>query len=183
MPLSNSQLATLKADIAANTNTIPVGRPFAGTQINALPNTPDANFEIALWYNQTASPAYKVYREQVPMAEIMLNGFDWTRVDNLSVGKARVWDWMFNASAGQTVDPSKPNVRSGINSVWVGTQADLNVRAAVYLHCFRDSTWAEKLLKSSGNGSACDQNGDGPATLGYRFPLNRDDVESARNLP
>lgn len=70
MPLTPAQLATLKADIAANTNTIPAGRPFAGTAINALPNTPDANFEIALWYGLTASPAYLAWRTDVSLTAL-----------------------------------------------------------------------------------------------------------------
>lgn len=117
--------------------------------------------------NATASPTFYVYRSAVPMPEIMLNGFDWTRVDNLSVGKARIWDWMVNADPlGRTINPSRPNIRAGINAVWVGTAADLAVRAAVYLHCQRPATVAEKLLKASGNGTAADAAGDGPATCG-----------------
>ncbi len=180
MPLTSQQLTALKADIAANTNTIPAGRPFAGTQIKDLPNSADANEEISRWYNLTASGNYKVYKPSVTEGEIFQNGMDWARVDNLSVGKSRIWEWMFKFGSA---NPSKANVRTGINSVWVGTQADLNVRAAVYLHCQRDASNAEKLLKSAGAGTAADASGDGPATLGYESPLTRDDIENARNSP
>lgn len=187
MSMTAAQLATLKAAILANTSTIPAGQPwtgeFSGQQVKDVPNTGDGNVAVAGWYNQIASPAYKVYRPSVPMSEIMLNGFDWTRVDNLSVGKARIWDWMVNAGPNQTIDPSKTNIRTGINAVWVGTQADLNVRAAVYLHCFRDATNAEKLLKTAGNGTTADATGDGPATMGFAGNVTGDDVGNAYNLP
>ncbi len=55
MTLTASQKSTLKADIAANTNTI------GGVQIKDLPNTGDNNFSIAQWYSGAASPAYKVW--------------------------------------------------------------------------------------------------------------------------
>jgi hypothetical protein len=113
------------------------------------------------------------------MSEIMLNGFNWTRVDNLSVGKARIWEWMFDAG-GQSFDPSKTNIRAGINAVWVGTQADLDVRAAVYLHCFADATRVQKLF-ASGAGTAADANGDGPGTTTFAGVLTRDDVQIARD--
>lgn len=91
------------------------------------------------------------WRTSVSQDEIMQNGFDWTRVDNLSVGKARVWEWLF-ANEARTMNPSKPNVRAGIDQVWQGTTADLAVRAAVYGHCKRAATRAERML-ASGTGT------------------------------
>jgi hypothetical protein len=82
----------------------------------------------------------------------------------------------------RSINPEKPNIRAGINAVWVGTAADLAVRAAVYLHCFRAATVAEQLLKSDGNGTACDASGVGPATVGYAFPITPVDCETARRL-
>lgn len=158
MTLTTPQLQAIKAWIIANNNSL-----FDESAVAAL--------------NAIASPAYKVYRTKVPMAEIMLNGFDWTRVDNLSVGKARIWEWMFDADPdSRAIDPSKPNIRAGINAVWVGTAADLNVRAAVYLHCYRDATVAEKLLAVSGNGTTPDASGEGPATMGAEGPVTLADV-------
>lgn len=95
-------------------------------------------------YLNEASP-FIVWRSSVTQDEIMQNGFDWTRVDNLSVGPARVWEWMFN-NEGRSINPSKANVRAGIEAVWRGTQADLNVRAAIYVHCKRAASKAEKML-------------------------------------
>lgn len=94
---------------------------------------------------------FVAWRTSVSQDEIMQNGFDWTRVDNLSVGPARVWEWMF-ANESKSINPSKANVRAGIEAVWKGTAADLAVRAAVYAHCKVLATVAEKML-ASGVGS------------------------------
>lgn len=94
---------------------------------------------------------FVVWRTAVTQDEIMQNGFDWTRVDNLSVGAARVWEWMFDNDA-KSINPSKANVRAGIEAVWKGTAADLAVRAAVYVHCKRLATVAEKML-ATGTGT------------------------------
>jgi hypothetical protein len=104
---------------------------------------------LADFYNAPSSPAFIVWRSFVTRDEVMLNGFDWARVDNLSVGKARIWEWL-NESGG--FNPSKANVRAGIDATWVGTQADLNVRAAVYVHCKRTATRLEQLF-ATGTGS------------------------------
>lgn len=103
------------------------------------------------YYNEPASPAYIVWRTAVTQDEIMLNGFDWARVDNLSAGKARVWVWMFDNQA-KSFNPSKANVRAGIDQTWVGTAPDLAVRAAVYVHCKRACNRVERLF-ATGTGS------------------------------
>lgn len=70
MPLTSAQLQTLKTSIDGNTNTIPAGRPFAGTAINALPATDDANIEIALWYNGLVNPIYLVWNQAAAIKSI-----------------------------------------------------------------------------------------------------------------
>lgn len=101
-------------------------------------------------YLNTAS-ATICWRTAVSQDEIMQNGFDWTRVDNLSVGKGRVWEWLF-ANEERAINPSKANVRAGIDQVWQGTAADLAVRAAIYVHCKRAATNAERML-ATGTGT------------------------------
>lgn len=108
-------------------------------------------------YNMQAVPGWTAWRTAVPIDDIMRNGMDWARVDNLSNGKARIWDWMGRLGA---LDCSKPNVRAGIDATWVGTAADLAVRATVYVHCKRTTTRFERLF-SSGAGSDAE-----PATFG-----------------
>lgn len=122
--------------------------------------------------NAQASPAYVVWRSSVTDKEIMQNGFDWTRVDNLSVGKARVWDWMFRFGV---INPSQANIRAGIEQVWVGTAADLAVRTAVYSHCKRNATLAEKLLAAGTGSDAL------PATMGFQGLISAQDVVDSYN--
>lgn len=128
--------------------------------------------------NEAASPLFRVYKSVTTEAEIMLNGFDWVRVDNLSVGKARIWDWLFRVTG--SIDPSKQNIRNGINECWKGTAQDLAVRAAIYLHCFRPATVAEKLF-ATGAGTAPDVDGNGPATMAFEGSITLDDLIQAAN--
>jgi len=160
--LTPAQMATMKANILAT------------PALNAQPNNSDGAFFIANYYNQTASPAFIVWRSLVLQDDVMLNGFDWARVDNLSAGKARIWEWMFD-NESRAFNPSQPNTRAGIDAVWVGTQADLDVRAAVYVRCKRSATRGEQLL-ASGTGSDAT-----PATMSFEGQLSYQDVQNARN--
>lgn len=108
--------------------------------------------------NAEAAPAFVCWKTSVDPTEIMRNGMDWTRVDNLSVGKARIWDWLTSLGF---FDASKVNIRAGIDATWVGAAADLAVRAIVYTHCKRSATLAEKLLAT---GVGTDQS---PAVFGW----------------
>jgi hypothetical protein len=145
----------------------------ADNELNAQPQTPDGAYAIADALNLTASPAFIVWRTSVTQDEIMQNGFDWTRVDNLTPGPARIWEWMFSNSE-RAFNPSKLNVRAGIDAVWKGTAADLAVRAAVYVHCKRSATRAEKIL-ATGTGSDAT-----PATMGYEGRVTYQDILQAR---
>lgn len=162
MPLTIPQLQTLKAAIDADP-------AFAG-----IPNSTDGNLTIAAAFNVTASPAFTVWKTSVTRKEILQNGFDWTRLDNLSVGKARIWSDIFVDGA---LNPSKDNVRAGIEAVWVGTAQDLAVRAAVYVHCKRLAKRGERLF-ATGTGSDA-----APGVLVVEGNISAVDVESARNLP
>lgn len=159
--LTTSQQATLKAFIAND----PI--------LNAQPLNSDGAYAIAAAINQDATPAFIVWRTSVDTDEVMRNGMDWTRVDNLSVGKARIWEWMTKPGS---FNPSKANVRAGIDATWVGTTPDLAVRAAVYAHCKRNASVVEKLLVTSGSGTDAT-----PAVMGFEGPISYQDVEAARN--
>jgi len=156
--LTTAQLATLKADILAD----PILSQWAATGYMAS--------EIADAYNQLAAPEWIVWKTDVSVDEIMRNGMDWARVDNLSVGKARIWDWMGRLG---TFDASRPNIRAGIDASWVGTAADLAVRAMVYTHCKRPATRGEKIL-STGAGTT-----ESPATMSFEGYLNYQNIEAA----
>lgn len=132
-----------------------------------LPPNGDSAFIVAANFNQLASPAFIVWKTNVSVDEIMRNGIDWARVDNLSVGKARIWDWMGRLG---TFDASRPNIRAGIDATWVGTAADLAVRAQVYTHCKRQATKAERLLAT---GLGTDPS---PGTMTFEGELSFQDV-------
>lgn len=138
MELTTAQKATLKTDVQANSDT---NTKFVDGDLQGLADL----------YNAPAAGTYIVWKTSVLQDEIMQNGFDWVRVDNLSVGKARIWEWMFN-NQNRAFNPSKANVRLGIDEAWKGTAADLAVRAAVYVHCKRQATRLEKVF-ASGTGS------------------------------
>jgi hypothetical protein len=147
----------------------------ATPELSAQPINDDGAYEIARLLNQPSNPAFIVWRTSVMQDSIMQNGFDWTRVDNLSVGPARVWEWMF-ANASRAINPSKLNVRAGIDAVWKGTAADLAVRAAVYVHCKRTATVIEKIL-ATGTGTDAT-----PGSLTFEGQLSPQWVVTARNL-
>ena len=136
--MTPEQLATLRTAL------------FADQTGAALIAAGDAN-GLHAYLNESSNPAFIVWRTSVTQDEIMQNGFDWVRVDNLSVGKARIWEWLFD-NQSNTLNPSKVNVRAGIDEVWKGTAADLAVRAAVYVHCRRTATRGERML-ASGTGT------------------------------
>jgi len=131
------------------------------------------------YYNAPSSPAFTVWRTSVSQDEIMQNGFDWVRVDNLSVGKARIWEWLFD-NQQSAISPTNPNVRAGINECWKGTAADLAVRAAVYSHCHRPVTRAERLF-ATGAGTAPSQDGEGPGIAAWTGTLTINDISAAMN--
>lgn len=161
MALSVSQQQTLKAAIDAD------------PALSSKPNNSDGNFDIAKAFNAIASPDFTVWRTNVAISEIMSNGFDWTRVDNATVGKARIWEWMARLGS---INPSKANIRAGINEAWSGTGAEqVAHRNAIFTHCKRNATRAEKLF-ATGTGSVGD-----PATMTFEGSISGDDVEAARN--
>lgn len=143
--LTQSQLTTLKAHIEAT----PAYAQWVADSVWSA---------IADDLNLSTSPDFIVWKTSVTLDEIMQNGFDWTQVDNTTVGKARIWEWMF-ANESKAINPSKLNIRAGIDEAWKGTAAMLAVRASVYAHCKRAATKLEKLF-ATGTGSDAS-----PATL------------------
>ncbi len=164
--LMPEQYATLKANILATPE-------LADQPMNA-----DGHFAIRAYYTQVASPDYFVFRTTVPVTEIMRNGFDWTRIDNLTVGKARIWEFMTIAGS---IDPSQANVRAGILATF-GTAGDLAMRTAIFAHCQRKANRGEKLL-ATGAGTTISEQGIGPASMTFEGTFSLQDIEIARNLP
>jgi len=159
MDLTTQQKQTLKAFILSD----PV--------LSQFPTNSDGSYAIADLLNKPADPAFVVWKTDVSIDEIMRNGMDWARVDNLSVGKARIWDWLGRLG---TINAAKVNVRAGIDAAWVGTAADLAVRAAVYTHCKRSATVLEKLFATGAGTDAT------PATMVIEGAIGYQQVDEAR---
>lgn len=141
--LTSAQLLTLKTDILADSN------------FNSQPHNSDGGNVIAAAYNLDAAPAYVIWRSSVSRNELQqLDTFDWTQVDNLTVGKFRIWDTMFMRGENNVMafDPSKANVRAGISACWIGNAALVAVATAVLTACKRNATRAEKLF-ATGSGT------------------------------
>lgn len=158
--LNTTQIQTLKAFIAAD----PV--------LSQAPEGSDGDFAIAEALNLAATPSFTVWKSSVTADEIMRGSIDWTRVDNLSVGKARIWDWMTRLGS---FNPSTASIRSGIDATWVGTAADLAVRATVYALCKRNSSIFEKLFATGAGTDAS------PAIMGAEGPVTYQLIGTVRN--
>ena len=167
MALTLEQLQTLRTAID--------GDPA----LAAFPNNPDGAFEIAAALNFPASPDFFIWRDSVPISEIMGNGFDWTLVDNLTAGKSRIWEWMTQLGV---INPVQANVRAGIIASISGTGAAFpTMRTAIFGHCQAKASRFEKLFATGSGISATDQ-GVGPATAVVKGPLSYTDVMAARAL-
>lgn len=159
--LTTEQVVVFKAALQAETDPVLVEYRTNG-------QTP----LIKQWYDANAAPSYIVWKSSVTQDEIMQNGFDWVQVDNLTVGKARIWEWLFD-NQQTAINPSKVNVRAGIDEAWKGTAAMLAVRAAIYVHCKRPAARIEKLF-STGSGT------DGsPSTVVTDLSFTENDVTLA----
>lgn len=167
MALTPQQLAALKAAIDAD----PI--------LAAKPLNSDGYFETALALNtELATPDFYVWRTSISVADIMANGFDWTRVDNMTVGEARIWEFM---TALGSIDPSKANIRAGVNEAFKGTAQDNSMRLVIFGHCQELATRTKKLF-ASGAGAPTTDAGTGPATPTV-LAVTPIDVEAARALP
>ena len=164
MKLNDAQLAVFRAALDAETDPVLVEYRTTG-----------ATTMIQNYYNAEKSPAVVVWKTLVGQDEIMQNGFDWVQVDNLTVGKARIWDWLFS-NQQRAINPSKPNVRAGIAECWKGTAALLAVQAVVLGHCKRNASRIEALF-ATGTGTTVS-----PADLVFVGPLEEQDVTRAMSL-
>lgn len=136
--MTPQELTSLRAALLADTD------PSVQAAVSARNDT-----EVARLYNLPST--FIVWRDNVSQDAIMGNGFDWVRVDNLTIGKARIWEWLF-ANPTRSINPSKANVRAAIAECWKGTAADLAVQAAVLGHCKRPATFAERVF-ATGTGT------------------------------
>ena len=141
---------------------------LADSALAAAPQNSDGALTIATAMNLPAVPAFIVWRTDVPVDEIMNNGFLWTAVDALTAGKARIWQWM--AQLG-SINAAKANVRQGlVDAFGAGTP----MANGILPHLKRSASRAEKLF-AAGTGTDAS-----PATMGFEGVLSYQDVEAAR---
>lgn len=187
MPLSTdpttraAQLVTLKADIIANANLIPAGRPFAGTPINTLPNSPDANFEIAFWYSSQASPSFWVFKSSVTTDKAR-ESIDWNEVLT-GAPLPTLKQWAFDTmTKNGSFNPSLENERVGFTSIFAGASY-VNTRTNLLNVSTRLANRVEKLFSSIATGPG---GGNGlaqaaSAVTAVEGGISGVDVEQARN--
>lgn len=144
----------------------------ADATLNQIPHTSDGAFELASLLSLPFAQSWIVWKSKVTQDEITQNGFAWVEVDNLVIGKARIWEWMF-LNATRSINPSKPNVRAGIIECWSGNAARVAVQVVVLGHCKRPANIIEKIL-STGTGSDAS-----PATMSFEGSVGYSDIFAA----
>jgi hypothetical protein len=202
MALTAAQLATLKADILANTATIPAGQPwtgaFAGVQVKDVPNDGDGNIAVAGWYNQPHA-TWIVWRD-LPMETVLglityanmtpLDAVPTTPALTVDVYRARALCCqgkqfnLQNLTLGRSTAPmKKTNYRAALQDCLTNIPAGAaGALIAANWTGVRDgakfaATNAEKLF-STGTGSSAT-----PADLVYEGAISGSDVNTALNLP
>jgi hypothetical protein len=181
MPLSASQLATLKADIAAD------------GVLSALPNFGDGPYTIAKAYN-VLDATFTVWRSNTS-ADDIFNGVVWANMTPADAPDG-TQTWLNRAMACQgkqfnlqTMLTGRSTIASGRSSIRAGLQDALtNVPAgaggatvAAGWVSVRDSmkrlaTRAEKLFSTGGNGAFAT-----PSDLNFEGQISFQDVIDARN--
>ena len=160
MALSPAQLTTLKAAIVADST------------LNAFPNNSDGAFAIADLLNQTASPAFTVWKTNVAISQVGAN-FNGTELAGLTTGnQSRLQTIAQYLSGG--VNPSLIDVRQMFDDIFSGA-GGTNTRAKLLILWKRLANRAEKIF-ATGTGTDA-----APATLTFEGTLSYQDVQTARN--
>lgn len=139
-------------------------------ELMANPHNSDGASAVADYLKVAEVPDFIVWKTKVSIKEIMSNGFDYTRVDNMTVGKSRIWEYLMHIDI---IDPSKETIRKGIDEAWLGQTGPEIVahRAAIQTHLKRNTIRLEKLL-ATGAGTTV-----APATMGHEGPLTYQAVQ------
>jgi len=159
MALTTAQLATLKAAILADPDAAVIAA-------RAIRN----DTEVARLYNLAST--FVVWRTAVP-PEDYRQSVVWTEVDALTVGKARIWEWL-TSNMSMAFDPSKANVRTGLSDCWA---VNTTTRTQLIALSKRFATKGEKVF-AAGTGSDAT-----PGALVFEGEIGFMDVAQALNLP
>lgn len=182
--LTTSQLQTLKAALASNTNTVLING--VATAINAVPQGGQNAQTIANWYNQPASPSFWVW---LGNASLLVTGMaiKMSDVGGLTTANSTRLQVSFQVRPNG-FSPAVQDDRSlfgGLFSVSGASGTRANLLAAWQ----RLATYAEKLF-ATGTGTQVtgDLNSDGSTTNGSpgvlvfdgsATPLSANDIENA----
>lgn len=180
MALTAAQKTAIKAAIEAD------------SVLNAFPNNPDGNFEIAKALNLAASPDYFVWRSSISRAEIYSgvgdggSTWNWTTYKNQGATEQNAWVQMF---MGDQTNIGQLNVRVGVGNIFTGSAQANAQRDHVLSLGRRKATVAEKACAiavsnppaNTGNSGGNRGASTNPDNLGFEGKLTSDDVESARN--
>jgi len=195
--LSPAQIATLKAHIEANTNTIPAGFPwsgaFAGTAINAIPITnPDGNAAIAGWYNlpataEDAQPfavSLLLWKPVVTITELNA-AINWAQNPAGATAAEQTNSWLRWQSMcwSNALDLTDNQVRSGIQSVWSSGNSNAKIKENGTGR--RVGTRFELLYAGANrgpNGATADADPllNGRVTVFFGQKVTLDDIQTAR---
>ena len=200
--LTTAQLQALKTDIAVNTATI------NGVQIKDMPNGPDANYSIALWYSSLASPDFFVFRTNIPTKELFdqITWANYTPQDAIASdgSNAQLWNARSMACQGkqfnlqiilqgqQSFDASRITQRAGLNDATTGLPSGPAGASrsggwtAILTILRRQALRIEKLFATQTSGvgvTAGDSLGatTNPGLMGYEGTIGDGDISAARN--
>lgn len=134
MALTNTQRTVLAAHIRANQD------PLVVSALSARNDT-----EMARLYNLDST--FIVWRENIDPTEYR-EAMVWTEIDNLTIGKARIWEWI-TQNMTMPVDATKDNIRAGIAEVFPANQS---TRAALLAIAKEPASLAESIF-ATGTGS------------------------------
>lgn len=154
--LTAGQLATIKADIEANAD------------LNQFPNTPDGSAAIASAYAADSSPAFIVWRNFVPVGELV-DATTFTELIVATQGQRDIYRTLIDLGS---VDPSKPNTRQAFADIFA---AGTSSRAALLEIGKRTANRIEALLAT---GDGTDAN---PGTMQFVGTISGDEITTARN--
>lgn len=126
--LSPTQMATLKTTCNADQT------------CSALATAAD-DVGLAAWFNAADPGSCIVWRSDVRIEEANAS-MVWTEIDAMTVGKARIWEWMSKLG---TLDARSTNIRQGLSDAF---SSATSTRTALIALAKRTATRAEKALSS-----------------------------------
>jgi hypothetical protein len=154
MPLTNAQVATLKADIGLDPT------------LSSQPKNSDGAFFIAAEYNKLATPVYIVWRTDVPKNEVG-KAFVASALAAITAGNN---DKLANFAAwNDIVNPSRLDQRQFFDDIF-SVAAGASTRAALLALWKRQATRGERLFAT---GSGTDLS---PSTMVFEGSIDASDV-------